>query len=443
MKRIADIMTQDYPTSNGSMSVGAALEWMREHHVDSLPVVQDGHLLTVFDLSSLTSVHPNRLLCDALQGSVVTVTPDTSLSTALDIANTNQLTILAVVENNLYVGTVSTAEIQENLGFCMDSLTDLPGLEALKEKAVGYLDQEQEIAIIILNLENFHEFTKEYGHSVGMQMIQEVTRSIQKQINEDMDFASCYGGDELVILTTRRISDAEKWAENLKKGIEEIRIQGISDSISVLTGVRGGSRNGDRTVNESTIIAEDLINLASQAAFESKPVLLQPQEDPKAYEAMISSLNARPVIVGMSLHTTGTHAEVEVTLKLGEIIHVGTSRGLSVAHSIPRLVADATLQAAALFMPQEYSFMLETVQTVNLSVGGSLIVVVVTLSGPDEIKTLTGSAMAQEDPYRNAMKAALHAVNRILTRHNQPKFSTKQDESYLFGGKAGMKLDLN
>lgn len=102
-----------------------------------------------------------------------------------------------------------------------DSLTGLPNRRMLKEVMVKHVEQNQEFAVMILDIDDFKDINDRWGHEVGDQVIQEFAQRLARNIGED-DFAARLGGDEFVILYKGYLTSDEaiKMAALIRQSME-------------------------------------------------------------------------------------------------------------------------------------------------------------------------------------------------------------------------------
>ena len=122
--RIRDIMTYNVVTIPSNTLVNHANEIMRTHRFERLPVVDKGKLVGIVTKDRLLRAAPsaatslsvwelNYLLSkmtivEIMEKDVVTVTPDTTVESALALAQEKRVGSLPVVEDGKVVGIVTT-----------------------------------------------------------------------------------------------------------------------------------------------------------------------------------------------------------------------------------------------------------------------------------------------------------------------------------------------
>ncbi|MBA7700615.1 Inosine-5'-monophosphate dehydrogenase [subsurface metagenome] len=122
--RICDIMTYNVVTIPSDTPVNHANEIMRTHHFERLPVVDKGKLVgivtkdrllraapssaTSLNVWELTYLLSKMTVAEIMERDVVTVTPDTSVESAVALAQEKRVGSLPVVEDDRVVGIVTT-----------------------------------------------------------------------------------------------------------------------------------------------------------------------------------------------------------------------------------------------------------------------------------------------------------------------------------------------
>jgi acetoin utilization protein AcuB len=122
--RIRDIMTWDVVTVSSDTPIMEARKIMNAHNVRRLPVVDKGKLIGMISLDGITRASPspatslsvweiNYLVAkmtvkDIMSKTLVTVTPDTTVESAVSLAQNKGVGALPVLEDGALVGIVTT-----------------------------------------------------------------------------------------------------------------------------------------------------------------------------------------------------------------------------------------------------------------------------------------------------------------------------------------------
>jgi len=122
--RIRDIMTWDVVTVSSDTPIMEARTIMNAHNVRRLPVVDKGKLIGMISIDGITRASPspatslsvweiNYLVAkmtvkDIMSKALVTVTPDTTVESAVSLAQNKGVGALPVLEDGTLVGIVTT-----------------------------------------------------------------------------------------------------------------------------------------------------------------------------------------------------------------------------------------------------------------------------------------------------------------------------------------------
>jgi diguanylate cyclase (GGDEF)-like protein len=118
------------------------------------------------------------------------------------------------------------AELREQV-IC-DPLTGLFNQRYLKEaleiETSRALRSKMPMGIIMLDLDHFKHVNDNYGHEAGNAVLQALGKFLQSHIRED-DLICRYGGDEfLVILPGTTLESALQRAEQMREGVQSVRV---------------------------------------------------------------------------------------------------------------------------------------------------------------------------------------------------------------------------
>jgi len=118
---------------------------------------------------------------------------------------------------------------------------------------------------------------------------------------------------------------------------------------------------------------------------------------------------------GVTVSVDHGGSEVRVELGLGRREAVGEAGGASSGRQIPRLVAEATLQAVGKFLEPAYSLVLSEMRILDLA-DEEIVLVAVRFSQERSELTLTGSCVVAHSLQQSVVYATLAALNRVLGR---------------------------
>lgn len=151
-----------------------------------------------------------------------------------------------------------------------DELTRLPNRKLFNDRlqlALGYAkEHDHQVALAYIDMDYFQRINDLYGHSTGDQVLQEVGRRIEEQLDEG-DTVARFGGDEFNLILTD-VDDNQAISEFLNRLLnavsQPILIKGVQVKTTISIGVSffpGDANN-----------AEDLLQCADSAVHQAKDV---------------------------------------------------------------------------------------------------------------------------------------------------------------------------
>lgn len=154
----------------------------------------------------------------------------------------------------------------------IDSLTGIPNrrsfTETINREFNRSFREEEQLAIIMFDIDNFKDYNDTYGHSAGDECLKKVAQSIAGSLQRPGDFYFRYGGEEFVVIlvNTGRIG-AMAVAERIRHMVENRGIShsksAVSDVVTISVGV---ATLRDNPVN----LSEELIKCADDAMYQAK-----------------------------------------------------------------------------------------------------------------------------------------------------------------------------
>jgi len=107
-----------------------------------------------------------------------------------------------------------------------DLLTGLATFRVLRDRLTQEVERSkrsgERFTVLFLDLDRLKEINDAYGHEAGNDVLKAVAQEVRSAVRAS-DLAARYGGDEFVVILTRTQQDgAERVAEALREGIEEV-----------------------------------------------------------------------------------------------------------------------------------------------------------------------------------------------------------------------------
>jgi len=123
---------------------------------------------------------------------------------------------------------------------------------------------EQPSTLIMMDIDHFKKVNDKYGHTVGDDVIRQVSRAIKEQVR-DLDIAGRYGGEEFgIILTNTDIEGAAVFAERLRTTVEKQVVYSEGQQVRFTISL------GIAELSESTVDHRSWIERADHALYQSK-----------------------------------------------------------------------------------------------------------------------------------------------------------------------------
>jgi diguanylate cyclase (GGDEF)-like protein len=151
--------------------------------------------------------------------------------------------VMPIILATLILSLVNTRlQRQLNLKASTDELTGAMTRRALRELAPALLqrqrEQDQAIALLLLDLDHFKAINDEHGHASGDLVLQNAARTVRAQLRADALLAR-YGGEEFVALVpVADMAAARRAAERVREAVAGATWQGIDGrTLAVTTSV--------------------------------------------------------------------------------------------------------------------------------------------------------------------------------------------------------------
>jgi diguanylate cyclase (GGDEF)-like protein len=123
---------------------------------------------------------------------------------------------------------------------------------------------EQPSTLIMMDIDHFKKVNDKYGHTVGDDVIRQVSRAIKEQVR-DLDIAGRYGGEEFgIILTNTDVEGAAVFAERLRTTIEKLVVYSEGQQVRFTISL------GISQLTESTVDHRAWIERSDHALYQSK-----------------------------------------------------------------------------------------------------------------------------------------------------------------------------
>jgi len=267
IKRVANIYNKEFPVVNAMDGVSKIKSFLLETGNYYCPVMDEGKLVGVITYKDLMRSHPNRIIADAVRGEPIIVPAEMPLWHAKELVEETGQDVFLVEEEGRLSGILSRNLLEIQLGSHIDLLTGLYKSDYIYYHGARLLENKQEICIVFFDINNFGMIDKTYGHTIGDNILSEVSKLLGANIPSDA-FLCRFGGDEFAVLLPAHLDEGAALAYRLADIIDHHSfVDGIGISISA--GAIGGRRHEERD-DDPWDTMENLINIASLRSTEAK-----------------------------------------------------------------------------------------------------------------------------------------------------------------------------
>lgn len=253
MMKVADFMSSPVYTVSSERSIQYVSDMMNELEIGSLVVIDYGITVGIITSRDIRSSHPNRIVADAMTPNLISILPDQFAWDALETMEQHHIERLLVIHEEQVIGIVTRETLQIKLTQIVDPLTGLYRAPYIQQIGEHLLNHRQNFQLLFIDLNNFGEINKLYGHPVGDDILIEFSNRLRAVTNEQ-DYVCRYAGDEFVVITCRNENDAMRLGDSLS---QPTVLQNVKVSASV------GIANGHLVTDFFTQSFRELISKAS------------------------------------------------------------------------------------------------------------------------------------------------------------------------------------
>lgn len=402
-----------------------------DHLVSTARIILEGHGLRALgvmdgsDLVGVVTLETIAAAADFTEVRAAMVRPglvldgDLTVREAADLFVRENADVAPVTFEGRFLGVVTSNMLLRELGRSWDPLTGLSWSDQLREWGIENLKRGNEVIILFVDLDDFGQYNKRYGHIVGDHVLQKVANMLNDSIDGERDMLVRYGGDEFAIGTLRERSDAETFVAMLKRRIHQVFIGEAEDSVDFTVGMHGGKRNKERENIHFAATLDNLINLASKDCIAQKNAKLALEErevhalaavevEPISIPDVEDTLGPiRVVSVFADDHTSNSLTQVIISIGDAVVSGVSARMGKSVIESI----AHATAKA----LERKFTDRQLTINDIHLTQaadGSRLVTVSGQVNYGEQVFPVGGVKAVDQDLYSDVALATLQAFQQ-------------------------------
>lgn len=321
--------------------VSTARVILQGHRIRAIGVLEGDRLVGVLTNEGLVGLAEDAPIREAMEPPQLLIEASTPVRHVAEMFVEQGIERAPVMQGGKYLGIVTASMLLKELRRSWDPLTGLSWSDGLREWGIEALRKGQEIVVLFVDLNDFGEYNKRYGHIVGDKVLQRVAELLREHVNLKTGVLVRYGGDEFAIgmIGTQPLGQA--LAEDLRKMTGELVLPEAEEPVTFCVGVAGGKRTKERENVHYSSTLDNLINLASQECIllkRNKPTATPPQEDQKEEAKVLSVIaeeNSPTALTQVVLSVSGRGGDSVVSgvhARMGrpilESVAVATSKAL-------------------------------------------------------------------------------------------------------------------
>ncbi len=387
------------------------------HGLRALGVIENGELVGIVSLESLANSADFAEVRVAMVPPVVVLDGDLTVREAADLFVRENADAAPVMFEGKFLGVITANMLLRELGRSWDPLTGLSWSDQLREWGIENLKRGNEVTILFIDLDEFGQYNKRYGHIVGDHILQKVASMLNDSIDAERDMLVRYGGDEFAIGTLRDRADSEAFIAMLKRKVQEVFIGESEDSVDFTIGIHGGKRNKERENVHFAATLDNLINLASKDCIAQKNAkqALEERGLPALAAVEIAEIPPeqdslgpiRVVSVFADDHTANSLTQVIISIGDAVVSGVSARMGKSVIESIAQATAKALERKFA-----DRSMQIHDIHLTQSADGSRLVTVSGQVNAGEHSIPVGGVKTVEQDLYSDVALATLQAFQQ-------------------------------
>jgi IMP dehydrogenase len=271
--------------------VATARVILQGHRIRALGVLEGDRLVGVLTNEGLSGLPDDAPIREAMEPPQLLIEASTPVRQVAETFVEQGIERAPVMQGGKFLGIVTASMLLKELRRSWDPLTGLSWSDGLREWGIEALRKGQEIVVLFVDLNDFGEYNKRYGHIVGDKVLQRVAELLREHVDLKTGVLVRYGGDEFAIGIIGTQPVGQVLADSLRKMTGELVLPEAEEPVTFCVGVAGGKRTKERENVHYSSTLDNLINLASQECIlqkRSKPTAATPQAEQKEEAKVLS-----------------------------------------------------------------------------------------------------------------------------------------------------------
>ena len=350
--------------------VATARVVLQGHRVRALGVVDNDRLMGIVTMDGLVGQPEELPLKDVMEPPQVLVEADTPIRRVAELFVESGAERAPVMRGGKFLGIVTASMLLKELRRSWDPLTGLSWSDGLREWGIEALRNGKEIVVLFVDLDDFGEYNKRYGHIVGDKVLQLVADTLKDYVDPRNGILVRYGGDEFAIGFVGIQQDGHDLARRLRAASRDLMVAEAEEPVTFCVGIAGGKRTRERENVHYSSTLDNLINLASQECIvqkRNKPSIVkgqaavEMQQPPSASTAAQKPMDIK--VLSVIADENSPTALTQVVLSIGDAVVSGVHARMG------RPVLESVAIATGKALQRHYDGALLTPKMVNLTEG--------------------------------------------------------------------------
>jgi len=232
---VSEIMQTTLQTITSDKSVAHAADRLNEQRGELLIVVDHGEVKGILTPRDIFTSHPNRIVADAMNMRPLCFSSDQMVWDAGGLMEEHGIEQALIMTGDQLAGLITREAIMIKLAEFKDPLTGLFRAPYIQSIAERYLSSKVPFHLLFIDLNNFGQINKQYGHPFGDDVIREFSAILLAMMDEKHDYVSRYAGDEFVLISTAEEEQIVSYIELMEKPIA-IRHMQVSAAVGHVNG---------------------------------------------------------------------------------------------------------------------------------------------------------------------------------------------------------------
>jgi len=396
---------------NPSHRVSSAKILLAGHRLRALGVIEGGLLIGTIGYEELVSASDQDEVARFLKPLGLVLSPEERVREVAARMASEGLDYMPVADRGRFIGILTSTMLLRDVSRSWDPLTGLSWSDALRDWGIQQLREGHEVTILFIDLDNFGQYNKKYGHIVGDRVLLQVARFLNQTIDEATDVVVRYGGDEFAIATVRSRRDTERLLGEIESGIQGAHVSDAEQPITLSAGIFGGRRSKERENIHYSATLDSLINMASRAAQATKEAKkVQPSKEPQG-EAMLPAARSEfqdvEVVEVFSSGDSSSALETVILSRKDKVASGVQTRGSSTRVESVVLAAAKALER----LTEGIRFEMGEVQLSECENGKRFVAISGTVHyGGQAPRSVTAARGAENDLYKAVAEATIEAA---------------------------------